>query len=399
MSTSLVTGATAGIGHEYAVQLAARGDDLVLVARDSARLEEVADELRRAHQVEVEVLVADLVDRDDLARVEARLADRDRPVDLLVNNAGFGLKQRFLDNSADDETAMLEVLVTAVLRLSHAALGAMAERGHGGIINVSSVAAFLPRGTYSAAKAWVNSFSEWAHLEYRSRGVRVMALCPGFTKTEFHQRMHVKRGDGFMWLDADFLVRTSLEDFEKGRAYSVPGAQYKAIRVLTTAIPNRVLRLTQSMGRRVSGAPSPGRSDGSGNHGGLLRLARGQALLRLEQALLLGALGRLRVVALLLRLGERAPGLRLLLAGLGLLHGLPDLRDAVLLAGEHRGDPRERVLRLVDLRLLLGAGSGLGGLIGGRWASDRSAEGKDCGDGESAGASGDRHAEFLLVAV
>ena len=249
-ATSLVTGATAGIGREYAVQLAARGDDLVLVARDAARLEEVAEELRRAHGVEVEVLVADLGDRAQLATVEARLADRARPVDLLVNNAGFGLKHRFLDNSADDETAMLEVLVTAVLRLSHAALGAMAERGHGGIINVSSVAAFLPRGTYAAAKTWVNSFSEWAHLEYRSRGVTVMALCPGFTKTEFHERMQVRRGDGFMWLDADFLVRTSLEDFEKGRAYSIPGAQYKTIIALTKAIPNRVLRLTQSMGRR-----------------------------------------------------------------------------------------------------------------------------------------------------
>lgn len=250
MSTALITGATAGIGHEYAVQLAARGDDLVLVARDSARLEQVAEDLRRAHGVGVEVLVADLTDREQLATVEARLADRDRPVDLLVNNAGFGLKKRFLDNTADDETAMLEVLVTAVLRLSHAALGAMAERGHGGIINVSSVAAFLPRGTYSASKAWVNSFSEWAHLEYKSRGVKVMALCPGFTKTEFHQRMQVTRGEGFMWLEADFLVRKSLEDFDKGRAYSVPGAQYKTVRLLTRAIPNRALRLTQNVGRR-----------------------------------------------------------------------------------------------------------------------------------------------------
>ena len=250
MSTALITGATAGIGHEYAVQLAARGDDLVLVARDASRLEQVAEELRRAHQVDVEVLPADLTDRADLARVEARVADRERPVDLLVNNAGFGLKKRFLDNTADEETEMLEVLVTAVLRLSHAALGAMAERGHGGIINVSSVAAFLLRGSYSAAKAWVNSFSEWAHLEYKSRGVQVMVLCPGFTKTEFHERMQVKRGEGFMWLDADFLVRTSLEDFEKGRAYSIPGAQYKAIVALTRAIPNRALRLTQSIGRK-----------------------------------------------------------------------------------------------------------------------------------------------------
>jgi short-subunit dehydrogenase len=196
------------------------------------------------------VLPADLTDRADLARVEARLADHDRPVDLLVNNAGFGLKKRFLENTADEETAMLEVLVTAVLRLTHAALGPMAERGHGGIINVSSVAAFLPRGSYSAAKAWVNSFSEWAHMEYGPRGVTVMSLCPGFTKTEFHERMQVKRGDGFMWLDVEFLVRKSLEDFDKGRAFSIPGAQYKTIIALTKAIPNRVLRLTQSVGRR-----------------------------------------------------------------------------------------------------------------------------------------------------
>lgn len=249
---ALVTGPTAGIGHSFAVQLAHQGYDLVLVARDEERLEALAGELRTSYGVQVEVLPADLVDRASLARVEARLADRDRPVELLVNNAGFGLKGRFLDNTADAETAMLEVLVTAVLRLTHAALGAMTERGHGGVINVSSVAAFLPRGTYAAAKAWVNSFSEWAANEYRDQGVTVMALCPGFTRTEFHERMDVDRGSApdFLWLDADRLVADALADYEKGRTYSIPSLQYKAIATAARVVPNRLLQRFQSMGRK-----------------------------------------------------------------------------------------------------------------------------------------------------
>jgi short-subunit dehydrogenase len=250
--TALVTGPTAGIGHAFAHHLARRGYDLVLVARDAQRLAAVAAELTSSYGVQVEVLPADLADRAQLALVEARLADRDRPVDLLVNNAGFGLKGRFLDNDADTETEMLDVLVTAVLRLTHAALGPMAERGHGGVINVSSVAAFLPRGTYAAAKAWVNSFSEWAANEYRAQGVTVMSLCPGFTKTEFHERMDVARDSapGFMWLDADFLVTKALKDFDKGRIFSIPGAQYKTVVALTRLVPNRALQAYQSMGRR-----------------------------------------------------------------------------------------------------------------------------------------------------
>ncbi len=250
MSSSLVTGATAGIGHAFATNLARRGHDLVLVARDRARLESVAKALRDEYPVTVEVLPADLTVRAELATVEARLADPSRPIDLLVNNAGFGLKDRFLVNDVEAEQAMLDVLVTAVLRLSHAALGPMVERGRGGIINVSSVAAFLPRGTYGAAKAWVNRFSEWAANEYRGQGVTVMALCPGFTKTEFHQRMGVKRGTGFMWLDVDMLVEKAMSDFDKGRIYSIPGAQYKAIAGVTKLIPSRALQTFQSMGRK-----------------------------------------------------------------------------------------------------------------------------------------------------
>ncbi|MGI8645473.1 MAG: SDR family NAD(P)-dependent oxidoreductase [Nocardioides sp.] len=248
--TALVTGATAGIGLAFAHRLAGRGHDLVLVARDEPRLQSVATELSSTYGVEIEVLAADLVVRDQLARVEDRLRDDTRPVRLLVNNAGFGLKGRFLDNDVDDEQAMLEVLVTAVMRLSHAALGGMVARGDGGVINVSSVAAFLPRGTYAAAKAWVNSFSAWAAAEYRPAGVRVMALCPGFTKTEFHQRMDVTQGTGFMWLDVDFLVGRALADFDRGRTMSIPGAHYRAIATATRLIPARALMAYQSIGRR-----------------------------------------------------------------------------------------------------------------------------------------------------
>jgi len=251
-STALVTGPTAGIGQSFARHLAERGQDLVLVARDATRLEQVAADVRASYGVDVEVLPADLTDRTDLAVVERRLADGDRPIDLLVNNAGFGLKGRFLDNTADAEEAMLDVLVTAVLRLTHAALGPMSERGEGGVINVSSVAAFLPRGSYSAAKAWVNSFSEWAAHEYRPRGVTVMALCPGFTKTEFHERMDVGRGSApdFMWLDPDELVATALRDFDKGKVFSIPSAQYKAVTAAARMIPTSVLQRFQSMGRK-----------------------------------------------------------------------------------------------------------------------------------------------------
>ena len=208
---------------------------------------------RSTYGVSVEVLPADLGDRAQLAVVEARLADPERPVDLLVNNAGFGMKDKFLDNSVEDEQGMQDVLVTAVLRLSHAALGAMSERGSGGVINVSSVAAFLPRGTYSAAKAWVNSFSTWAHMEYADRGVRVMALCPGFVKTEFHERLGIDRDNSapsYLWLEADFLVREALSDFDAGKSISIPSKRYKAITTITRVVPKPLLRRAQGLGRK-----------------------------------------------------------------------------------------------------------------------------------------------------
>lgn len=250
--TALITGPTAGIGSCFAHQLAQKGYDLVLVARDESRLRALAAEVEKEYDVDTEVLVADLADREQLARVERRVADPERPVDLLVNNAGFGHKRPFLENSVEDEQQMLDVLVTAVLRLTHAALGAMVARGDGAIINVSSVAGFLPRGSYSAAKAYVTSLSECADLTYRDQGVRVMALCPGFTKTEFHERMDVSRDSApsWMWLEADRLVADALADLGKGKRVSVPSKRYKAITGVVRYTPSSVLSRLQGLGRR-----------------------------------------------------------------------------------------------------------------------------------------------------
>ncbi|MFC7486019.1 SDR family NAD(P)-dependent oxidoreductase [Knoellia sp. CPCC 206453] len=244
MTTALVTGATAGIGREFALQLAARGDDLVLVARDVARLEAFAGELRTAHGVDVEVIGADLSARDQLGQVADRVASTDKPVDVLVNNAGYSLKKRFLDNDVSAEEAVFDVLTRAVLVLSHAAGSAMRVRGRGAIVNVSSVAAFMAAGPYSASKSFATVFSEGLAAELAGTGVTVTALCPGFTHTEFHQRADVdmSKMPEFMWLDAPRLVRDALADVDRGKVVSVPGRQYKAIVTALRILPRPLVR-------------------------------------------------------------------------------------------------------------------------------------------------------------
>ncbi len=245
----MITGPTSGIGLEFARQLAARGTDLVLVARRRDALEALAEELSGSHGIRTEVLVADLGDRTQLGVVEQRLADPDRPVDTLVNNAGFGLRHRFVENSVEQEQGHLDVLVVATMRLMHAALGAMLERGDGRIVNVSSVAGFLPRGSYGAAKAYVTRLSRWAHGEYAARGVQVMALCPGFVRTEFHARMDVGRGSvpRPLWLDADRTVREALVDLDAGKSLSVPSRRYKFLVALARAVPFGALQRLQGL--------------------------------------------------------------------------------------------------------------------------------------------------------
>lgn len=245
MTTALITGATAGIGRSFAEELARTGHDLVLVARDAARLESVAADLATSYGVACEVLVADLSDRAQLQTVADRLAaEGDRAVDLLVNNAGFGLKTTFLQSDVADEERQLEVLCRAVLVLSHAAGNAMLARGQGRIINVSSVASFVTMGSYSACKAWVTTFSQSLANDLAGSGVSVTALCPGYTRTEFHQRMgaSMRSIPGPLWLDADALVRSALADADAGRVISTPGALYKATELVTGVLPRGAVR-------------------------------------------------------------------------------------------------------------------------------------------------------------
>jgi len=244
MSTALVTGATAGIGHAFCRELADRGHDLVIVARNRARLENVSDELRAKHPIKVEILAADLSKRPALQRVAKRLADRDRPVDLLVNNAGFGMSRSFLKGDLADEEAMLDVLCRAVLVLSHAGALSMKDRGRGAIINVSSIAGFFPTGTYSAAKAWVTAFTETLAHELDGSGVTATALCPGFTRTEMHERakLDMSRLPSAMWLEADRLVRDALDDVRAGKVISIPGVRYKVFAGIAQLAPRPLVR-------------------------------------------------------------------------------------------------------------------------------------------------------------
>lgn len=243
---ALITGASSGIGLEFARQLAARGDNLVLVARTRERLESIAAQLHELYGVEVEVLCADLSTDDGIAAVAQRLDDAQRPIDLLVNNAGFGVKTTFLDTPLESEVESINVMVKAVMVLSHTAATRMVERGSGQIINVSSVASFMASGTYAAAKSYVTVFSESLAAQLRGTGVRVMALCPGFTHTEFHERGQIpvnknSRYGSWMWLNADRLVSDALRDAEAGKVVSVPGRQYKVITALLRHLPRQLV--------------------------------------------------------------------------------------------------------------------------------------------------------------
>jgi len=232
-----VTGPTAGIGREIAIELALQGHELILVARDESRLNELAEELG-----DCRVIVADLADREQLARVEQAAGG----VDWLVNNAGYGITESFAQSTVEEEQALLDVLVSAVMRLTHAALPGMLAKGRGRILNVSSVAAWVPLGTYSAAKAWVTTFTEGLAAT-TPKDVHVTALCPGFTRTEFHERAEMTvKAPGWVWLDARRVAQEGIRDCERGSVLSVPSRRYSSVSMAARHTPRRILRAVSS---------------------------------------------------------------------------------------------------------------------------------------------------------
>lgn len=260
---ALVTGASAGLGREFARQLAGLGYDLVLVARDATRLEELATELRELSGAESEILAADLTRDEDVASVVARI-DR-KPIHLLVNNAGFGIRGSLVRTSRDDQDAMVRVHVLATNRLAQAAVQTMVDRGRGVIINVSSVSSYLTSPgnvNYTSTKAWQRVFTESLALELHGKGVYVQALCPGYTHTEFHQRGGIDKNGvpHWWWMNAEDVVASSLRAVRRRRpVVVVPGVGYKLAVLILRFLPrwcwHFVIRRVR--GRGGSGAKSP----------------------------------------------------------------------------------------------------------------------------------------------
>jgi len=241
-SWALITGATVGIGESFSRLLAAKNYNLALVARDLPRLQERAQSLESTFGVKVQVIQADLATDAGCAVVERYIAANQ--IDVLINNAGFGINKAFIVSEVEAEQQMMDVLVRTPMRLMHVALPAMKARNNGVVINVSSVAGWITGGTYSAAKSYLTVLSESLNTEFSKTNVKVSALCPGFTRTQFHQRgqMSMKGVPAFMWLNSDVLVAKSWHDALKGKAISVPGWQYQILVFVITTLPRSIVR-------------------------------------------------------------------------------------------------------------------------------------------------------------
>jgi short-subunit dehydrogenase len=251
MSTALITGGTSGIGAAFARTLAARGDDLVLVARNADRLSEMATDLKERYGISVETITADLAVRDDVIGVAERLTSAEQPIDMLINNAGFGVRTKLTDPDTTPHEQAIDVMIRAVLILSAAAARTMRQRGAGTIINVSSTAGFVSQGNYSAIKAWVTTYTESLANELHGTGVNATALCPGWVHTEFHERAAIKVAwiPDLLWLDADRLVADCLDDVAAGKVISIPSRRYKMLITIFEHLPHRAVR---AVSRRLS---------------------------------------------------------------------------------------------------------------------------------------------------
>ncbi|MCL6422497.1 SDR family NAD(P)-dependent oxidoreductase [Brachybacterium sp. JHP9] len=253
MHTALITGGTAGIGAAFARAFARRGVDLVLVARDDARLAEFSAQMREEYGVRVETIRADLADREDQQRIADRLEHEEPAVDILVNNAGFSVRASLLDPDLSEHDRGFEVMQRAVLKLGGAAGRAMAQRREGWIINIASVSAFVTQNNYSAIKAWVSNYSESLNVQLGSSGVLVTTLYPGWVRTEFHSRAGIKGSSipDFLWLDAEELVEECLRDVARGKPVSIPGGRWRLITAVLRTTPRPVIhRLSQILTSR-----------------------------------------------------------------------------------------------------------------------------------------------------
>ena len=241
-SWALVTGATAGIGESFTRLLADNNYNIVLVARDLPRMQERARDLESKYGVSTHVIQADLATDVGCAVVEQYIANNQ--IDVLINNAGFGINKAFTMSALDEEEQLLDVLVRTPMRLMHVALPLMKQRNKGVVINVSSVASFIAGGTYSASKSYLTVLSESLHTELIGTNVKISALCPGFTRTEFHQRgrMSMKGLPAFMWLNSDALVAKAWSDALKGKAVSIPGWQYQLLVFVIQLLPRSIVR-------------------------------------------------------------------------------------------------------------------------------------------------------------
>lgn len=248
MGTALVTGASSGLGEEYCWQLAAAGHNIVLVARSEDKLRESASKISAAMGVHTEVIVADLSTQEGRDKVVERIWAKKRPIGLLVNNAGYGLGVRFRENALENEVAALEVMVRAVMELTHAALNAMFERGQGAVLNVSSVASDTGMGTYSAHKAWVKAFSEGVAEEMRGTGVTVTAVMPGMVNTPFHDRVETvpDKVPSISWITEEQVVEESLAAVRRGQVLVTPSVRYKLTSFATKHAPRWAVRAVTS---------------------------------------------------------------------------------------------------------------------------------------------------------